>query len=167
MVLVLGSVALLLAMTFSTASAAGSPPKKKHRAPATIFNCITVTNSGRTIDEVAAGFSGYVENYTCDANVTGTLYLHADIRCSGLSKVSAPSAESLPVPRGDAVAWSSSVVGSCLVCTNGVVTGTPSFYIDLYASYTGKDRYNQSVRGTSPTRTVLLSNDPAFLGTAC
>jgi hypothetical protein len=164
---VLCSITLLLCMTFPTALAAGKPSTSNPRVRPALINCITITNTGRTVDELTAHFSGYVQNYTCDSSVTGTLYVHGDIRCSGAKSVNLPDPESLPVPIGDEVAWSSNVDGFCVVCTDGVVTSAPSFFLDVYASYVGKDHSNMSVGGTSPTRSILLSNDSGLVGTPC
>jgi hypothetical protein len=57
------------------ASAAGNPPKKKPPIQPALVNRIGITNTGRTVDELSAHFFGYVQNYNCDSNVTGTLYI--------------------------------------------------------------------------------------------
>jgi len=79
----------------------------------------------------------------------------------------APTPESLPVPYGDGVNWSASVTGTCLDCTNGIVTDAPRFTLNVYASYVGRDRSNQTVGGTSPTRSIGLPNNPGYVGTPC
>lgn len=161
--------ALLVWCLAAPAFAASKPPSGVVPLvnPPNPANCIGLTIAVSAY-EVDAWFHGSVTN-VCGDGVSVHLTANFQLVCSG-------TATNLPTKRADfglldrgSTTYSYTVEGTCLVCTNHVITSAPPFYLKADISAYGITAHDYPV-SSAPAHalsTARLTNDQTLLGSPC